>query len=60
MQQAKESWEMSSAEKLEQSNIVKERGTAYFKVSHRQGAPGRADTPGRADQMTLRPSVDFP
>lgn len=30
-EKAKESWEMSSAEKLEQSNIVKERGTAYFK-----------------------------
>lgn len=31
--QAKESWEMNSEEKLEQSNIVKERGTVYFKVS---------------------------
>lgn len=31
--QAKESWEMNSEEKLEQSTIVKERGTVYFKVS---------------------------
>uniref|UniRef100_A0A8C8HHT9 peptidylprolyl isomerase n=1 Tax=Oncorhynchus tshawytscha TaxID=74940 RepID=A0A8C8HHT9_ONCTS len=29
--QAKESWEMNSAEKLEQSIIVKEKGTQYFK-----------------------------
>lgn len=32
---------MSSEEKLEQSNIVKERGTVYFKVSQGQGTPGR-------------------
>lgn len=32
--QVKESWEMNSEEKLEQSSIVKERGTVYFKVSH--------------------------
>ncbi|XP_007935248.1 peptidyl-prolyl cis-trans isomerase FKBP4 [Orycteropus afer afer] len=30
-EKAKESWEMSSGEKLEQSTIVKERGTVYFK-----------------------------
>lgn len=30
--QAKESWEMNSAEKLEQSAIVKDKGTQYFKV----------------------------
>ncbi|OWK03653.1 FKBP4, partial [Cervus elaphus hippelaphus] len=30
-EKAKESWEMSSEEKLEQSSIVKERGTVYFK-----------------------------
>lgn len=30
--QAKESWEMNSSEKLEQSAIVKEKGTQYFKV----------------------------
>uniref|UniRef100_A0A8C6E1C1 peptidylprolyl isomerase n=1 Tax=Moschus moschiferus TaxID=68415 RepID=A0A8C6E1C1_MOSMO len=30
-EKAKESWEMSSEEKLEQSTIVKERGTVYFK-----------------------------
>ncbi|XP_077025795.1 peptidyl-prolyl cis-trans isomerase FKBP4 [Tamandua tetradactyla] len=30
-EKAKESWEMSSEEKLEQSAIVKERGTVYFK-----------------------------
>ncbi|XP_060046282.1 peptidyl-prolyl cis-trans isomerase FKBP4 [Erinaceus europaeus] len=30
-EKAKESWEMSSEEKLEQSSMVKERGTAYFK-----------------------------
>ncbi|KAM4819763.1 peptidyl-prolyl cis-trans isomerase FKBP4 isoform 1-T1 [Thomomys bottae] len=30
-EKAKESWEMSSEEKLEQSAIAKERGTAYFK-----------------------------
>lgn len=30
--QAKESWEMNSSEKLEQSVIVKEKGTQYFKV----------------------------
>ncbi|XP_051011388.1 peptidyl-prolyl cis-trans isomerase FKBP4 [Acomys russatus] len=30
-EKAKESWEMNSEEKLEQSNIVKERGTVYFK-----------------------------
>lgn len=35
--QAKESWEMSSEEKLEQSTIVKERGTVYFKVSPQRG-----------------------
>lgn len=29
----KESWEMNSEEKLEQSCIVKEKGTQYFKVS---------------------------
>lgn len=29
---AKESWEMTTAEKLEQSIIVKEKGTQYFKV----------------------------
>lgn len=29
---AKESWEMNSAEKLEQSCIVKDKGTQYFKV----------------------------
>lgn len=31
---------MNSEEKLEQSNIVKERGTVYFKVSQGQGTPG--------------------
>nr|XP_012421902.1 PREDICTED: peptidyl-prolyl cis-trans isomerase FKBP4 isoform X2 [Odobenus rosmarus divergens] len=30
-EKAKESWEMNSEEKLEQSTIVKERGTVYFK-----------------------------
>ncbi|XP_055973826.1 peptidyl-prolyl cis-trans isomerase FKBP4 [Sorex fumeus] len=30
-EKAKESWEMNSEEKLEQSAIVKERGTLYFK-----------------------------
>ncbi len=30
--QAKESWEMNTTEKLEQSAIVKEKGTQYFKV----------------------------
>ncbi|XP_014441158.1 peptidyl-prolyl cis-trans isomerase FKBP4 [Tupaia chinensis] len=30
-EKAKESWQMSSEEKLEQSTIVKERGTVYFK-----------------------------
>lgn len=30
-EKAKESWEMNSEEKLEQSIIVKERGTVYFK-----------------------------
>uniref|UniRef100_A0A8C8IDM7 peptidylprolyl isomerase n=1 Tax=Oncorhynchus tshawytscha TaxID=74940 RepID=A0A8C8IDM7_ONCTS len=30
-EKAKESWEMNSAEKLEQSIIVKEKGTQYFK-----------------------------
>ncbi|XP_037702964.1 peptidyl-prolyl cis-trans isomerase FKBP4 isoform X2 [Choloepus didactylus] len=30
-EKVKESWEMSSEEKLEQSTIVKERGTVYFK-----------------------------
>ena len=43
--QAKESWEKSSEEKLEQSTIVKERGTVYFKVSPQRGPralPGRA------------------
>ncbi|XP_040834673.1 peptidyl-prolyl cis-trans isomerase FKBP4 isoform X3 [Ochotona curzoniae] len=30
-EKAKESWEMNSEEKLEQSAIVKERGTVYFK-----------------------------
>lgn len=30
-EKAKESWEMGSKEKLEQSSIVKERGTLYFK-----------------------------
>lgn len=30
--QAKESWEMNTCEKLEQSAIVKEKGTQYFKV----------------------------
>ena len=30
--QAKESWEMNTLEKLEQSSIVKEKGTQYFKV----------------------------
>lgn len=30
-EKAKESWEMSAEEKLEQSSMVKERGTAYFK-----------------------------
>nr|KAF6373669.1 FKBP prolyl isomerase 4 [Pipistrellus kuhlii] len=30
-EKAKESWEMNSDEKLEQSAIVKERGTVYFK-----------------------------
>ena len=29
---AKESWEMNTSEKLEQSVIVKEKGTQYFKV----------------------------
>ena len=32
---------MSSEEKLEQSTIVKERGTMYFKVSLQRG-PGRS------------------
>ncbi|XP_061577921.1 peptidyl-prolyl cis-trans isomerase FKBP4 [Cololabis saira] len=32
-EKAKESWEMTSQEKLEQSSIVKERGTQYFKVA---------------------------
>ncbi|KAG7332963.1 hypothetical protein KOW79_003098 [Hemibagrus wyckioides] len=31
-EKAKESWEMNSSEKLEQSAIVKEKGTQYFKV----------------------------
>lgn len=31
--QAKESWEMNTTEKLEQSAIVKEKGTQYFKVA---------------------------
>ncbi|XP_048643663.1 peptidyl-prolyl cis-trans isomerase FKBP4 isoform X2 [Marmota marmota marmota] len=31
-EKAKESWEMNSEEKLEQSTIVKERGTVYFKA----------------------------
>lgn len=31
--EAKESWEMNSDEKLEQSCIVKDKGTQYFKVS---------------------------
>lgn len=31
-QQAKESWEMDTKEKLEQAAIVKEKGTVYFKV----------------------------
>ena len=30
--QAKESWEMDTKEKLEQSAIVKDKGTKYFKV----------------------------
>ncbi|KAM9755053.1 peptidyl-prolyl cis-trans isomerase FKBP4 [Menidia menidia] len=30
-EKAKESWEMNSQEKLEQSSIVKEKGTQYFK-----------------------------
>lgn len=30
-EKVKESWEMNSEEKLEQSSIVKERGTVYFK-----------------------------
>lgn len=30
--QAKESWEMNSDEKLEQGVLVKERGTQYFRV----------------------------
>ncbi|XP_026222183.1 peptidyl-prolyl cis-trans isomerase FKBP4 [Anabas testudineus] len=30
-EKAKESWEMTTAEKLEQSGIVKEKGTQYFK-----------------------------
>ncbi|XP_069018871.1 peptidyl-prolyl cis-trans isomerase FKBP4 [Embiotoca jacksoni] len=30
-EKAKESWEMNTVEKLEQSNIVKEKGTQYFK-----------------------------
>ncbi|XP_073170090.1 peptidyl-prolyl cis-trans isomerase FKBP4 isoform X3 [Lepidochelys kempii] len=30
-EKAKESWEMNTEEKLEQSSIVKERGTQYFK-----------------------------
>lgn len=36
---------MSSEEKLEQSSIVKERGTVYFKVSPQRGPqtlPGHA------------------
>jgi hypothetical protein len=33
---------MNSEEKLEQSSIVKERGTVYFKVSQQHGPP---DTP---------------
>lgn len=31
--EAKESWEMNSTEKLEQSCIIKDKGTQYFKVS---------------------------
>lgn len=31
--EAKESWEMNSVEKLEQSCIIKDKGTQYFKVS---------------------------
>lgn len=31
--EAKESWEMNPVEKLEQSCIVKDKGTQYFKVS---------------------------
>nr|XP_046251069.1 peptidyl-prolyl cis-trans isomerase FKBP4 [Scatophagus argus] len=30
-EKAKESWEMNTAEKLEQSSVVKEKGTQYFK-----------------------------
>lgn len=32
---------MNSEEKLEQSSIVKERGTVYFKVSQDLGLRGR-------------------
>ncbi|XP_024911718.1 peptidyl-prolyl cis-trans isomerase FKBP4 [Cynoglossus semilaevis] len=31
-EKAKESWELNTGEKLEQSSIVKEKGTQYFKV----------------------------
>ncbi len=31
--QAKESWELNTTEKLEQSAIIKEKGTHYFKVA---------------------------
>ncbi|XP_042157511.1 peptidyl-prolyl cis-trans isomerase FKBP4 [Oncorhynchus tshawytscha] len=38
-EKAKESWEMNSAEKLEQSIIIKEKGTQYFKEGkHRQAS----------------------
>lgn len=45
---------MNSEEKLEQSNIVKERGTVYFKVRQGQG------TSGRAIQVIFCHSVDIP
>jgi len=32
--QVKESWEMNEDEKLEQAEIMKGKGTSFFKVSH--------------------------
>ena len=49
--QVKESWEMNEDEKLEQAEIMKGKGTSFFKVSHVSMTP---DVPSDDGEFTLR------
>ncbi|KAL1262405.1 hypothetical protein QQF64_007670 [Cirrhinus molitorella] len=58
---AKESWEMNSTEKLEQSAIVKEKGTQYFKEGKYKRQPMQVPTalcPGWSTSPVCQPDEE--